>query len=214
VAAEAQHPVRGAVFMGMGEPLLNYENVVRAARIMSDPAGLAISAKAISISTAGVVPAIRRFTAEGHNFRLICSLGAPTTEQRRLLMPIEKRWPLTELLPALRDYAASAGGRLTIAYVAIGGAHSNTTAAHARDLAALLGDLRVKINLIDVTDETGVYQPPSEADLSAFRTALGEAMGVPVVRRYSGGKEIGAACGTLAASRSGGAVVSADRLVR
>jgi 23S rRNA (adenine2503-C2)-methyltransferase len=214
VASEARHPVRGAVFMGMGEPLLNYENVVRAARIMSDPAGLAISAKAISISTAGVVPAIRRFTAEGHNFRLICSLGAPTSEQRRQLMPIEKRWPLEDLLPALRDYSASAGGRLTIAYVAIGGAHTNTTAAHARDLGALLRGLKVKINLIDVTDETGAYVPPSEAELSAFRSALSEALGVPVVRRYSGGKEIGAACGTLAASRSGGAVVSPERLVR
>jgi 23S rRNA (adenine2503-C2)-methyltransferase len=129
-------------------------------------------------------------------------------------MPIEKRWPLTELIPALRDYHASAGGRLTIAYVAIGGAHANTTAAHARDLAALLGDLKVKINLIDVTDETGMYEAPSEAELSAFRAALTEALGVPVVRRYSGGKEIGAACGTLAASRSGGAVVAADSLVR
>jgi len=214
IAAEAQHPVRGAVFMGMGEPFLNYENVIRAARVMSDPAGLALSAKAISISTAGVVPAIRRFTAEGHNFRLICSLGAPTTLQRRLLMPIEKRWPLDELLPALRAYAATTSARLTIAYVAIGGPSGNTTPAHARALAALLGDLKVKINLIDVTDETGLHQPPSEADLSTFRSALSEAMGVPVVRRYSGGKEIGAACGTLAASRTGGEVVAADRLVR
>jgi 23S rRNA (adenine2503-C2)-methyltransferase len=214
IAAEADHPVRGVVFMGMGEPFLNYENVIRAARIMSDPAGLAISAKAISISTAGVVPAIRRFTAEGHNFRLICSLGAPTTEQRRQLMPIEKRWPLDELLPALRDYAAVASGRITIAYVAIGGAHTNTTPAHARSLAALLGDLKVKVNLIDVTDETGQYQPPTEAELSAFRSALSDAMGVPVVRRYSGGKDIGAACGTLAASRVGGELLPSERLTR
>jgi len=82
IAAEADHPVRGVVFMGMGEPFLNYENVIRAARILSDPAGAAIAAKAISISTAGVVPAIRRFTAEGHHFRLIVSLGAPTSADR------------------------------------------------------------------------------------------------------------------------------------
>jgi 23S rRNA (adenine2503-C2)-methyltransferase len=214
VAEEAEHPVRGVVFMGMGEPFLNYDNVIRAARIMSDPAGLAISAKAISISTAGVVPAIKRFTAEGHKFRLVCSLGAPTTDQRRLLMPIEKRWPLDELIPALRAHTAVAAGRLTIAYVAIGGAHSNTTPAHARALAALLGDLKVKVNLIDVTDETGQYQPPSEEELGLFRTALSEALGVPVVRRYSGGKDIGAACGTLAASRAGGELVPVDRLTR
>lgn len=214
IAAEADHPVRGAVFMGMGEPLLNYENVVRAARIMSDPSGPAIPAKGISISTAGVVPAIRRFTAERHQFRLVFSLGAPTTEERRVLMPIEKRWPLTELLPAIRDYAAQAGGRVTIAYVAIGGAAGNTTPAHARALADLLGDLRAKINLIDVTDEAGQYQPPSREELSTFRTALSEALGLPVVRRYSGGKEIGAACGTLAASRTGGELLPAERLIR
>ena len=83
IAAEADHPIRGVVFMGMGEPFLNYENVIRAARILCDPAGPAISAKAISISTAGVLPAIRRFTAEGHHFRLILSLGAPTADERR-----------------------------------------------------------------------------------------------------------------------------------
>jgi 23S rRNA (adenine2503-C2)-methyltransferase len=212
IAAEAEHPVRGVVFMGMGEPFLNYDNVIRAARIMSEPAGLAISAKSISISTAGVVPAIRRFTAERHNFRLVCSLGAPTTEQRLALMPIEKRWPLTELMPALRDYAAVASGRITIAYVVIRGV--NTSATHARDLAALLAGLKVKLNIIDVADETGQYLPPTEEELSAFRTELSQAMGVPVVRRYSGGKEIGAACGTLAASRTGGQLVPPARLVR
>jgi 23S rRNA (adenine2503-C2)-methyltransferase len=210
IAAEADHPVRGAVFMGMGEPFLNYDNVIRAARILSAPAGRAISAKAISLSTAGVVPAIRRFTAEGHRFRLIVSLGAPTSAERLPLMPIEKRWPLTELMPALRDHAAAAGGRMTIAYVTIGGV--NTSPAHARALAALLGDLRVKVNLIDVTDETGRYRPPDAGELAAFREALDQALGAPVVRRYSGGKDIGAACGTLAGSRAGGEVIPADRI--
>jgi 23S rRNA (adenine2503-C2)-methyltransferase len=211
IAAEADHPVRGAVFMGMGEPFLNYDNVIRAARILSAPAGRAISAKAISISTAGVVPAIRRFTAEGHHFRLIISLGAPTSAERLPLMPIERRWPLSELMPALRDHAAAAGGRLTIAYVTIGGV--NTSPAHARALAALLGDLKVKVNLIDVTDETGRYQPPAPAELAAFREALDQSLGAPVVRRYSGGKDIGAACGTLAGSRTGGEVIAPERIV-
>ena len=181
VAAEADHPVRGVVFMGMGEPLLNYENVVRAARILSDPAGAAISAKAISISTAGVLPAIRRFTAEGHHFRLILSLGAPTS---------------------------ASGGRVTLAYVVIGGV--NATPGHARALGALLGDLRVKLNLIDVTDDTGRYRRATPEELAAFRDAL-DALGVPVVRRYSGGADIGAACGTLAATRTGGDLVALAR---
>jgi 23S rRNA (adenine2503-C2)-methyltransferase len=210
IAAEADHPVRGVVFMGMGEPLLNYENVIRAARILSSPPGRAIPAKGISISTAGVVPAIRRFTAEGHHFRLVISLGAPTSAERLALMPIEKRWPLDELLPALREYTAAAGGRLTVAYVTIGGV--NTSPAHARALGALLAGLPVKVNLIDVSDDTGRYRPPTAEELAAFHQALDEALGAPVVRRYSGGQEIGAACGTLAGTRSGGEVlVSLDR---
>jgi 23S rRNA (adenine2503-C2)-methyltransferase len=205
VAAEADHPVRGVVFMGMGEPLLNYENVMRAARILSDPAGPAIAARAISISTAGVVPMIKRFTSEGHRYRLLVSLGAPTSAQRRELMPIEDRWPLPELMEAVRAHVATTGQRIPIAYVTIGGV--NTSPQHARDLAALVDGLRVKINLIDVVDETGKYRPPSPDELATFRDAL-DALGAPVVRRYSGGKDIAAACGTLAATRTGGDLVS------
>ena len=205
VAAEAEHPVRGAVFMGMGEPLLNYDNVMRAARVLSDPAGPAISAKAISISTAGVLPAIRRFTADGHRYRLILSLGAPTSAERRRLMPIEDRWALPDVMLAMRDHAAARRQRVTLAYVVIGGV--NATPEHARALGALLGGLRVKLNLIDVTDDTGRYRRATPEELAAFRDALA-ALGVPVVRRYSGGGDIGAACGTLAATSRGGDVVA------
>jgi 23S rRNA (adenine2503-C2)-methyltransferase len=201
VAAEADHPVRGAVFMGMGEPLLNYDNVIRAARIFCDPAGPAIAAKAISISTAGVLPAIRRYTAEGHRFRLILSLGAPTSAERRRLMPIDDRWPLADVIAAMRDHAAVRRDRVTLAYVVIGGV--NASPAHARALGELLAGLRVKLNLIDVTDETGRYRRATAEELAAFRDAL-DALGVPVVRRYSGGADIAAACGTLAGSRRGG----------
>ncbi|MES1206837.1 MAG: radical SAM protein [Pseudomonadota bacterium] len=201
IAAEADHPIRGVVFMGMGEPLLNYENVIRAARILSDPAGPAIAAKAISISTAGVLPAIRRYTAEGHHYRLILSLGAPTSAERRLLMPIDDRWPLADVMAAIRDHATATGVRATLAYVVIGGV--NCTPAHARALGALVGDLRIKLNLIDVTDDTGQYRRATEEELRAFRDALAD-LGVPVVRRYSGGADIAAACGTLAATRRGG----------
>jgi 23S rRNA (adenine2503-C2)-methyltransferase len=203
IAREADHPVRGVVFMGMGEPLLNYDNVIRAARIMSDPAGPAIAAKAISISTAGVLPAIRRFTAEGHHYRLILSVGAPTSDERRRVMPIENRWPLDDVMAAMRDHAAARGQRVTLAYVVLGGV--NATPAHARALGALIWTTRVKLNLIDVTDDTGRYRRATPEELAAFRDAL-DALGVPVVRRYSGGSDIGAACGTLAATRRGGAL--------
>ena len=205
VAAEAEHPVRGVVFQGMGEPLLNYQNVTRAARVLSNPAGPAIAAKAITISTAGVVPAIRRYLDERQPYRLIFSLGAPTSAERAPLMPIEKRWPLPELMAAIRSYVEATGTRATIAYVAIGGV--NTTPEHARQLGILLAGLKVKLNLIDVNDETGRYRPPTADELQLFRDALSQSWGGPVVRRYSGGGEIGAACGTLSASRRGGAAV-------
>ena len=211
IAAEAPHAVRGVVFMGMGEPFLNYDNVIRAAQVMCDPAGMAIAAKAITISTAGVVPMIRRFTAEGHKFRLSVSLGAPSSALRLALMPIERRWPLPELMQAVREHAAAVGDRVMLAYVGIGGL--NVSRAHAVQLAELLAGLRVKLSLIDVSDEIGPqdlraapYRPPSEDELRAFRDEL-SARGIPVVRRYSGGKDIGAACGTLSASQRGGALV-------
>jgi 23S rRNA (adenine2503-C2)-methyltransferase len=208
VAAEADHPVRGVVFMGMGEPFLNYDNVVRAASILCEPSGLAISAKAITISTAGVVPMIRRYTEEGHRFRLIVSLGAPSSEERLALMPIERRWPLPELMDAIRAHGASRGGRVTLAYVGIGG--RNLTRQHARQLVDLTQGLRVRISLISVQDDSGRYATPTEEEVATFRDEVSKA-GIPLVRRYSGGADIGAACGTLSASQKGGELVAMPR---
>ncbi len=112
VRADSPHPVRGVVFMGMGEPLLNYERVMRAARVMSDPCGLAIDAAAITISTVGVVPMIRRFTAERRPYRLIVSLTSADPAQRRELLPIENTHPLPELMAAVREYHEATGKRV------------------------------------------------------------------------------------------------------
>jgi len=112
----------------------------------------------------------------------------------------------------VRAHADATGERITIAYVVIGGV--NVSPEHARALGALLRGLKVKLNLIDVTDETGRYRAPDAAELAAFRDALDQHLGAPVVRRYSGGKDIAAACGTLASSRAGGEVIAPDRLSR
>ena len=204
IASEADHPISGILFLGMGEPLLNYDNVMSTARILSHPAGMAISADAISISTAGIVPAIRRFTAEKSRFRLIISLAAPTREARLPLMPVEKTWPLDQLVPAIRDYAATSRDRVTLAYVAVSGV--NMSRQHAHDLAQLFQGMRVKINLIDVNDASGRFRPPSEDEVKAFRDEL-FASSIPLSRRYAGGQDIGAACGTLAATQQGGDVI-------
>jgi 23S rRNA (adenine2503-C2)-methyltransferase len=203
IRAEAEHPVRGVLFLGMGEPLLNYDNVIRAARILSHPAGPAISGESISISTVGVAPAIRRFAAEGHPFRLIISLAATDARARLALMPAEKSWPLAEVMAAVREYAAARGGRVTFAYVGISGV--NMGREHAAGLAQLLAGLRAKLTLIEVNDEGGRFRPPSDQEVNEFRDEL-LAHKIPVSRRYAGGREIGAACGTLAATRSGGVV--------
>ncbi len=204
VSADADHPVRGVLFMGMGEPLLNYDNVVRASRILSHPAGPAIAADAISISTVGVAPAIRRFAAERQPFRLIVSLSATDAQARLPLMPAEKRWPLTEVMAAVREHASATGGRVTLAWVGISGV--NMSRAHAGRLAGLLEGLRAKVTLIGVNDASGRYSPPDEAEVAEFRDEL-LSRGIPVSRRYAGGQEIGAACGTLAATRAGGSLM-------
>jgi 23S rRNA (adenine2503-C2)-methyltransferase len=195
VRDEADRPVRGVVFMGMGEPLLNYDNVVRAARILQDPSGLAIDGRKITISTAGVVPAIRRFTADRLPFRLAVSLTAATSQKRRSLMPVENTWPIDELIAAVRAHAEATRDRVMLEYVAIAGV--NCGADDAARLVELLRGIPVRFNIIEVNDASGQFQPPDAAELAAFRDAL-QALGQPIVRRYSGGKDVLAGCGMLA----------------
>lgn len=190
-------PVRGVVFMGMGEPMLNYDCVIQAAKVLTESCGMAIGGKAITISTAGVVPGIRRFTAERHIYRLVVSLNSADPQQRRELMPVEKAYPTSELLAAMREYHEATGRRFVLAWTMISGV--NTRLDDAEMLAKLVGDLPIKIDLIDVNDPTGRFKPPSAEELRIFRDALTEKLGVPVGRRYSGGADIAAACGMLAA---------------
>lgn len=197
IQLDSEHPVRGIVFMGMGEPLLNYDRVIQAARIFSEPCGMAINSKAITISTVGIVPAIRRFTAEKHRYRLIVSLTSAISEQRQSLLPIERVYPLPELLAAVREYHAATRRRITFAWTVLAGI--NTTRQEARALAELTRDLPILLDLIDVNDPIGQYRRPSTAEANAFRDALTEELGMPVQRRYSGGQDIHGACGMLAA---------------
>ena len=148
---------------------------------------------------------IRRFTAEGHRFRLIVSLGAPTSEERLPLMPIERRWPLPELMEAIRAYAATLSGRVTLAYVGIGGREPEP---RARPAAGGAGAGAAGEDQPDRRQrrERARTSRRREEEVAAFRDELSRA-GIPVVRRYSGGREIGAACGTLSASQRGGELV-------
>jgi len=121
VRDEAPGAVTGAVFQGQGEPLHNYANVLRAAEILAHPCGGRIAAKAITISTVGLVPAIERYARERHPYRLIISLTSAIDERRRTLLPMAAAWPVRELAGAVRTYQQSTGGRATVAWVVLGG---------------------------------------------------------------------------------------------
>lgn len=198
IQSDSPHPVRGVVFMGMGEPFLNYDAVVTAMRILSEPCGLAIAAKAITISTVGIVTGIRRFTAEGHSARLVVSLTTANPLQRLELLPVERANPTAELLQALREYHGATGRRVTLAWTMMSGV--NVGLNDAQRLADLTRGLPIKLDLIDVNDPTGRFRPPARAELNAFRDALRARLAMPVARRYSGGQDIHAACGMLAGS--------------
>ena len=206
IRAEAERPVRGVVFMGMGEPQLNYANATRAARIRCHPAGLAISGKSITFSTAGWVPGIRKYRADQLPYRLAFSVTSAIPAKRAQVLPVEKTWPFPALLEEIKLYAKESGGRAMIAYVMISG--FNVGREDAEALRDAFEGVPVMIDLIDVTDPTGKYQPPTAEELAAFRDHL-QVVKAPIARRYSGGKDIGAACGTLEASQRGGTLLSA-----
>jgi 23S rRNA (adenine2503-C2)-methyltransferase len=198
VRADSVRPITGAVFMGQGEPFHNYEAVLKAAYVLCDPAGGRVDQRRISISTAGVVPMIRRYTAEGHKFRLCVSLNAATPEKRAALMPVERGHPLDELVDAVREHAARRG-RVTLEYVMISG--RNVGEEDAAALGGLLAGIPVRLNPIDVNDAEGRFRPPGAEEWARFRDALSRHLpGQPVVRRYSGGKDERAACGMLAST--------------
>jgi 23S rRNA (adenine2503-C2)-methyltransferase len=201
IRSDSPHPVRGVVFMGMGEPMLNYDRVMRAAQILSEPCGGAIDARAITISTVGIVPMIRRFTAERRPYRLVVSLTAADSAKRRELLPVEDTYPLPELMAAVREYQEATGTRVMLAWTLLRGL--NTRPEDARALAELTAGLPVKIDLIEVNDATGQFLPPSRDELQAFRDALTAELGMPIVRRYSGGQDIDGGCGMLAGRPQG-----------
>jgi 23S rRNA (adenine2503-C2)-methyltransferase len=202
IAALSGRRITGAVFMGMGEPFLNYHRVLAAAQVLCCPFGGMIAAKAITISTVGLVPEIDRYTEERHKFRLSISLGAATDEKRANLVPLAARTPVSEVIAAARRHALARRDRVMLSYVCISGINVGVDDALA--LGRLIGNTPVRLDLIDVTDPTGQFHPPTAEELRRFRDALTLHVGQPVVRRYSGGKDIMAACGTLAGLGSPG----------
>ncbi len=184
------------VLMGQGEPLLNFENVMAALRILLDKAGVGLSPKRVTISTSGIVPGIERLAKEEIRPKLAISLNASNDEQRNALMPINKKYPLKMLMEACRQYPLRSWEHLTFEYVMLGDV--NDTAEDARRVVRLLAPLpSVKVNLIPWNPGEMPYKESSEAKIEEFRRIL-TVRGVPTFVRYSRGRDVMAACGQLA----------------
>jgi 23S rRNA (adenine2503-C2)-methyltransferase len=193
--------ITNVVFMGMGEPLLNLDRVLEAVAALNDPARLGLGARHITVSTSGVVPGIRRLTALGPQFTLAISLHAARDALRDVLVPLNRRWPVAEVVAAARDHAAATGRRVSYEVTMIGGV--NDTDADAAAMAELLrGDL-AHVNLIPMNPVAHTPWRASTMPVIERFPARLKAAGIPVTIRRNRGVEIGAACGQLAAERAG-----------
>ena len=189
-------PQTNVVLMGQGEPLLNFDPVMAAVRILLDPEGAGISPKHVTLSTSGIVPGIERLAQEKVRPKLAISLNASNDEQRDALMPINKKYPLAVLMDACKKYPLRPWEHLTFEYVMLGGI--NDSAEDARRVVKLLAPIKsVKVNLIPWNPGELPYQESSPERIEEFRRILVD-RGVPAFVRYSRGRDVMAACGQLA----------------
>ena len=187
--------VTNVVFMGMGEPFVNYDNLMRAIRILNSPDGVGLGARRMTVSTVGVVPRIRRFTQEPIAVNLAVSLHAANNTLRDRLVPLNHRYPLPDLIAACREYIATTGRRLTYEYALIAG--ENDSLACARELAVLLKGQLCHVNLIPLNPIPGTSLRATPRDqVRAFAATL-TAANIPCTVRIERGQDIAAACGQL-----------------
>jgi 23S rRNA (adenine2503-C2)-methyltransferase len=181
------------VFMGMGEPFLNYENFVKAVRLLAE--GVGIAERRMTVSTAGIVPRIRDFGGETIRPKLAISLNASNDALRTRLMPVNKKWTLELLMAAAREFPLRTREWITFEYVLLGGV--NDTPENAKEVAELLRGLRCKVNLIALNPGPGIdFTTPSAERVAAFQKIL-RAAGIPAFVRRPRGRDIYAACGQL-----------------
>lgn len=194
-AQDKEARVGNIVLMGSGEPLDNYENVVRFLRILRMEGGLHIGMRSVSLSTCGLVPRMREFAKEGLPVTLSLSLHAPNDEIRKTLMPVAKVYPMDELLAACRDYIEKTGRRVIIEYALVRGV--NASPEQARELAQRLRGMQAHVNLIPLNSvPERNLQGVSEQEVKAFLSAL-EERGISATRRREMGDDIEGACGQL-----------------
>src|SRR5438552_9476235 len=190
-----ERPLTNLVYMGMGEPLHNYDNVMQSLTLLLSEDGANFSHRHVTVSTSGLVPNIVRF-GEDTQVKLAVSLNATTDEQRARLMPVDKKWDIAALLDAVRKFPSRQGRRVTFEYVLL--RDVNDSEEDAARLAALLRNLPVKVNLTPYNENPGLgFGDPGAERVVAFRKAL-DARGVTAMVRKNRGRDIAAACGQLA----------------
>jgi 23S rRNA (adenine2503-C2)-methyltransferase len=208
---DALKPQTNIVLMGQGEPLLNFDPVMAALRILLDPNGMAISPKHVTLSTSGIVPGIERLALEKVRPKLAISLNASSDEQRDEIMPINRKYPLETLLEACRRYPLRPWEHLTFEYVLLGG--FNDSPDDARRVVKLLANLRAKVNLIPWNPGDLPYAKPDPARIEAFRRILAD-KDVRAFVRYSRGQDVMAACGQLALMEIGAAASNLTQIAQ
>ena len=188
-------PQTNVVLMGQGEPLLNFDSVIAALRILLDPEGIGLSPKHVTLSTSGIVPGIERLAQEKVRPKLAISLNASNDEQRYAIMPINRKYPLAKLMEACRNYPLRPWEHLTFEYVMLGGV--NDSPDDARRVVRLLANLKsVKVNLIPWNPGELPYRESAPEAIEQFRKILFD-RGIPAFVRYSRGRDVMAACGQL-----------------
>ncbi len=191
--------INNVVFMGMGEPLLNYDNTLKAVRILNHSNGRNIGIRHLTVSTCGIVPAIYQLAGEDIIPRLAVSLNASDDRLRSKIMPINKKYPLKELLSALADYQRQTKDRVTFEYVLI--KNINDSVINAKKLIRFVKPVKCNVNLIEFNPHPGcIYQASSKNAINKFAAVLKEA-GIETTIRMKQGQEIKAACGQLGADR-------------
>lgn len=186
--------ITNVVFMGMGEPFLNYENTMEAAHLLHHPKGINMGAWRITISTSGITRKINQFAKEGQPYKLAVSLNASNEKQRLKTMPITKTYPFLELINASREYTVRSKKKITFEYVMLLNINDDTKDAKA--LIRLLGSINCKLNIIPYNEINGPYKRPNDDRVDKFLNALQKAP-FPVTIRWSKGQGIDAGCGQL-----------------
>ncbi len=190
-------PISNVVFMGMGEPFLNYKQVMKAADILSDDMGFGLSPKRITISTSGIVPKINQFIKDKYKYKLAISLNATDDETRKRIMPINRNWPINKVIESASAFAKNSNYRVMFEYVLL--KDVNDSPEDAIRLAKLIKNINCKVNIIPYNETNGKYIRPSEHKIETFIRILNKnRKNFTILVRWSKGEDISAACGQLA----------------